>query len=450
MTAPVFVDANVLVYARDAGHEGKHAQANAWLAFLWESRRGRLSFQVLHEYYVTVTSKLKPGMSREAARHDIRDPAELAPGSPRGGVARGGLARAGSSRHIVLGRPRGVSRPRLVLPLPADGRPAGRPALRAGRGHEPVPTRSGSRGLARILPSVRQLAVLDPVRLFGFRPQAALAVRLVVLVVPLEPDHPAVAFEGQHVGGDAVEEPAVVADHDRASREAEEGLLERAQGVHVEVVRGLVEEEQVPAALEEGGEVQAVALAPREVLHLLLLVGAPEAEGGGVSPRVHLPLADHHEVLASVRDLLPGRALPHERVPALVHVGERDRLPDLQLARVGLFLAHDHAEEGGLAGSVGSDHAHESAPGQDEAHVLHQEVVAVALAEPLGLDHEVAQAGAGRNRDLRLLLAAGGGLLLRQQLLVVNEAGLALGLARAGRHAHPLQLARSEEHTSEL
>ncbi len=73
MTAPVFVDANVLVYARDAGHEGKHAQANAWLAFLWESRRGRLSFQVLHEYYVTVTSKLKPGMSREAARHDIRD-----------------------------------------------------------------------------------------------------------------------------------------------------------------------------------------------------------------------------------------------------------------------------------------------------------------------------------------------------------------------------------------
>ncbi len=80
MTAPVFVDANVLVYARDAGHEGKHAQADAGLAFLWESRRGRLSFQVLHEYYVTVTSKLKPGMSREAARHDIRDPAELAPG----------------------------------------------------------------------------------------------------------------------------------------------------------------------------------------------------------------------------------------------------------------------------------------------------------------------------------------------------------------------------------
>lgn len=73
MTAPVFVDTNVLVYARDVVRESKQAQASAWLAFLWETQRGRLSFQVLHEYYVTVTSKLKPGMSRETARHDVRD-----------------------------------------------------------------------------------------------------------------------------------------------------------------------------------------------------------------------------------------------------------------------------------------------------------------------------------------------------------------------------------------
>ena len=56
-----FVDTNVLVYARDASEPEKQKTAQAWMARLWRERRGRLSFQVLHEYYVTVTLKLKPG-----------------------------------------------------------------------------------------------------------------------------------------------------------------------------------------------------------------------------------------------------------------------------------------------------------------------------------------------------------------------------------------------------
>src|SRR5262249_42014379 len=92
-------------------------------------------------------------------------------------------------------------------------------------------------------PSARQLPVLDAVGLVGVGAEAALAVGLVVLVVALEPDDLAVALEREHVRRDAVEEPAVVADHDRAAREAEKSLLECAQRVHVEVVRGLVEEQ---------------------------------------------------------------------------------------------------------------------------------------------------------------------------------------------------------------
>jgi predicted nucleic acid-binding protein len=34
---------------------------------------GRLSLQVLQEYYVSVTHKLKPGMEHDAARRDVRD-----------------------------------------------------------------------------------------------------------------------------------------------------------------------------------------------------------------------------------------------------------------------------------------------------------------------------------------------------------------------------------------
>jgi predicted nucleic acid-binding protein len=73
MTGPVFVDTNVLVYARDASERDKQKRANAWLVYLWRSRAGRLSMQVLYEFYVTVTEKLRSGIDRKAARRDVRN-----------------------------------------------------------------------------------------------------------------------------------------------------------------------------------------------------------------------------------------------------------------------------------------------------------------------------------------------------------------------------------------
>ena len=72
MIAPVFVDTNVFVYSRDSRVEAKQAKAEEWLGFLWKTRRGRLSRQVLQEYYTTVTRKLKPGLTPEEARADVR------------------------------------------------------------------------------------------------------------------------------------------------------------------------------------------------------------------------------------------------------------------------------------------------------------------------------------------------------------------------------------------
>lgn len=72
MAGPVFVDTNVLVYARDASAGTKHARARQWLEELWRSRAGRLSVQVLQEFYVSVTEKLRPGMAADAARRDVR------------------------------------------------------------------------------------------------------------------------------------------------------------------------------------------------------------------------------------------------------------------------------------------------------------------------------------------------------------------------------------------
>ena len=88
----------------------------------------------------------------------------------------------------------------------------------------------------------------------------------------------AVALEGEHVGGDAVEEPAVVADDDGATGKILQRLFQRAQRIDVEIVGRFVEQQQIGAGAQHLGEMHAVALAARERADLLLLVGALEIE----------------------------------------------------------------------------------------------------------------------------------------------------------------------------
>ncbi|NBQ86235.1 MAG: PIN domain-containing protein [Betaproteobacteria bacterium] len=65
----VFVDTNILLYADDLRDARKRERARAWLLRLWETRAGRLSTQVLNEYYVN-TRKL--GLSQGDARAKVR------------------------------------------------------------------------------------------------------------------------------------------------------------------------------------------------------------------------------------------------------------------------------------------------------------------------------------------------------------------------------------------
>ena len=71
MTAAVFVDTNVVVYAYDRRDPAKKATAEAVLRELWIEQRGRTSMQVLAEYYSTVTRKLKPALSPDAAWEQV-------------------------------------------------------------------------------------------------------------------------------------------------------------------------------------------------------------------------------------------------------------------------------------------------------------------------------------------------------------------------------------------
>lgn len=68
MSTPTFVDTNVLVYAHDTSEASRRPVAAALLEELWGSRSGILSTQVLSEFYVVATRKLKPPMTRREAR----------------------------------------------------------------------------------------------------------------------------------------------------------------------------------------------------------------------------------------------------------------------------------------------------------------------------------------------------------------------------------------------
>ena len=68
MTVRCFVDASVLLQARDPRDPLKQARATEWLDRLWQQRSGRTSFQVLAEFYVLATRKLSPRVPEDTPR----------------------------------------------------------------------------------------------------------------------------------------------------------------------------------------------------------------------------------------------------------------------------------------------------------------------------------------------------------------------------------------------
>ena len=71
MSALVFVDTNVLIYSIDAGDSAKRDAARAWRTELWSNRQGRISFQVVQEFY-WIASKKVPS-AREQIRAEVQD-----------------------------------------------------------------------------------------------------------------------------------------------------------------------------------------------------------------------------------------------------------------------------------------------------------------------------------------------------------------------------------------
>ncbi len=69
---PIFVDTNVLIYAFDPRDAAKQTAAQAWLRRCWKEKSGRISTQVLNEFYVNLV-RLQGGTMRSQARAEIKN-----------------------------------------------------------------------------------------------------------------------------------------------------------------------------------------------------------------------------------------------------------------------------------------------------------------------------------------------------------------------------------------
>ena len=94
----------------------------------------------------------------------------------------------------------------------------------------------------------------------GVSTQAAAFVFFVGLEVTFEPLHVAVAFERENMRGQAIQEPAIMADDHGAAGEFGQRFFQRAQCVHVQIVRGLIEQNDVAFAFQHFRQMHAVAL----------------------------------------------------------------------------------------------------------------------------------------------------------------------------------------------
>ena len=228
--------------------------------------------------------------------------------------------------------------------------------------------------------------------------------------------------------GHAIEKPAIVRDDDCASGEILQRFLQRPHRVDVEIVRRLVEQQNVGSFFQHTGQVDAIAFAARQRPHLFLLILAGEIEARHVGPGRHLPRAEVDDVGAA-GNLFEDRLTAVER-PVLIDICDLHCLADTDLASVRLFLADDHSDERGLSRAVGTDHADDASGRELEGHLVDQQFVPVGFAYVVRFDDHVAQARPRRDVDLQLV-----DFLLRflmQQRLVCVDARFAFGVTALG------------------
>src|SRR5262245_27057038 len=128
-------------------------------------------------------------------------------------------------------------------------------------------------------------------RSFRGRTQPNPAIDLEFRIVAVQPDNLAVDFEGKDISRDPIQESTIVRDDNYTASKTFHRLFERAQSVHIHIVRWFIEQQNVGVFLQHLRQMDTIALAPGERANLFLLVRAGKIESRYVRSRVHFASA---------------------------------------------------------------------------------------------------------------------------------------------------------------
>ncbi len=188
---------------------------------------------------------------------------------------------------------------------------------------------------------------------------------------------------------EGVEEVAVVRDDEHGAGVADEGALEHALGLHVEVVGGLVEDQKVGGLDEHADECDARAFATGKDADFFKDIVAAEEEAAEKVAALWRGFAGGG-FFYGLEDGLVGIEFIGV---VLGEVGEGDAESEGEFAIGRGILAGDEAAEGGFAGAVGADDGVFFAFGDLEVEVFEDGVVAEAFAGAFELGDGVAGGG---------------------------------------------------------
>src|SRR5207248_1020998 len=145
------------------------------------------------------------------------------------------------------------------------------------------------------------------------------AVFQVVIVVADAKGHPAVSLEGENGGADAIQEIAIVTDHDDAAAEGDERFLEQAQRSEIEIVGRFVEHQHVAAALQNFGQQHPTPFATAELRNPGVDALFAEKKSPQISAQGDALLAKR-DTFSAAPDFFPNRFRIVEKEPILIDV----------------------------------------------------------------------------------------------------------------------------------
>src|SRR2546423_7064091 len=157
--------------------------------------------------------------------------------------------------------------------------------------------------------------------------------------------------------------------HDDAAAESDERFLEQAQRAEIEIVRRLVEHQNVAAALQDFSEQHPAPFAAAELRDLGVDALFAEKKSPQISAQRDALLAER-DVFSAAPDFFPNRFLIVEEESILIDVIDLGPRADLHgAAGRGQFLQNDF-EERGFAESVAADYTEAFSGHEIEVHVL--------------------------------------------------------------------------------